>query len=103
MPKCRKVPTGEQPLEPVEVSCNESSLDTHSVFEASQLSDEDAPEYTGRVGEKRLAQQPSEELKQGLGPKPVVPQHFVAGAYSLEQSEAPVKRAWERAQERKKE
>ena len=55
MPKCRKVPAGEQPLEPVEVSCNESSLDTHSVIEASQLSDEDAPEYTGRVGEKRLA------------------------------------------------
>ena len=59
MPKCRKVPAGEKPLDPVEVSCNESSLDTHSVFEAShdldQALDEDAPEYTGRVGEKRLA------------------------------------------------
>ena len=73
MSKCRKKPAGEVTHEPIEVSCNESSLDSHSVYEAShdiQLIEEEQKQEV--IGGKRLADHPSVVLEEAVeeGPRP---------------------------------
>ena len=72
MPKCRKKPAGEVTHEPIEVSCNESSLDSHSILEQSHNFKPNEELKQEVVGGKRLAEQPSEELESAIkeGPRP---------------------------------
>ena len=66
MPKCRKKPAGQLPFEPIEMNCNESSLDSQSVYEMSHnVEDLDLePELEQEIiCGKRLADQPYEVLE----------------------------------------